>query len=293
MPDVPTDVPPAGELGAYLRARREQTSPRDVGLPDSGRRRTPGLRREEVATLAGVSVDYLVRLEQGRDLHPSAPVLLALADAMRLDDDERRHLFHLGVKSGNEMLCPAQVALPAEVPPTVAAVLEALDPAPAFVIGPSGDIVAWNAAWAAVAAGLGLLDALPDAPNLVRFVFTHPAARTVFPEWRAEADEQAARMRRAATFWAHHAAVPALVDELRLDSEFETRWNAHPVGEKRRGTKRLTHPVAGDLVFDYEVLELGDDSGLQLITWLASGTGSAERVEALIGPPRLRLVEGG
>ena len=87
--------------------------------------------------------------------------------------------------------------------------------------------------------------------------------------------------------------MPALVDELRLDSEFETRWNAHPVGEKRRGAKRLTHPVAGDLVFDYEVLELGDDSGLQLITWLASGTGSAERVEALIGPPRLRLVEGG
>ena len=95
MSDVPSAVPPAGELGEFLRARRERTSPRDVGLPDSGRRRTPGLRREEVATLAGVSVDYLVRLEQGRDIHPSADVMAALADAMRMTEGERRHLYHL------------------------------------------------------------------------------------------------------------------------------------------------------------------------------------------------------
>jgi transcriptional regulator with XRE-family HTH domain len=291
--DVPNGAPRAGELGAFLRARRERTTPRDVGLPDSGRRRTPGLRREEVATLAGVSVDYLVRLEQGRDLHPSASVMLALADAMRLDEDERRHLFHLGVKSGNEALCPAQVAMPAEVPPTIAAVLDALDPTPAFVIGPSGDIVAWNAAWAAIATGLGLLDGTGGAtPNLVRYVFSHPSARTVFPEWRAVADEQAARLRRAATFWAHHDSVGELVDELRLDPEFEVRWNAHPVGEKRRGSQRLSHPAVGDLLFDFEVLELADDSGLQLITWLAADEDTAALVGSLAGTPRLRLVEG-
>src|SRR3954468_21938403 len=98
-------------VGEFLRARRDQLQPADVGLPDSGRRRTPGLRREEVATLAGVSVDYLVRLEQGRDNHPSAEVLLALADAMRLTEDERRHLFQLGLITGNHVLCPAPVDL--------------------------------------------------------------------------------------------------------------------------------------------------------------------------------------
>jgi transcriptional regulator with XRE-family HTH domain len=291
--DLPNAGPQPGELGAFLRARRERTAPRDVGLPDSGRRRTPGLRREEVATLAGVSVDYLVRLEQGRDLHPSASVLLALADAMRMDEDERRHLFHLGVKSGNEALCPAQVAMSSEVPPTVAAVLDALDPTPAYVVGPSGDIVAWNAAWAAIATGLGLLDGTGGpTPNLVRFVFSHPSARTVFPEWRVAADEQAARLRRAGAYWGHHAAVGELIDELRLDPEFEVRWNAHPVGEKRRGSKCLHHPSVGDLVFDYEVLELADDSGLQMITWLAADPETADRVGALVGTPRLRLVEG-
>src|SRR5262245_34965201 len=143
-----TDSATAGnlacELGAFLRASRERTTPRAVGLPDSGRRRTPGLRREEVATLAGVSVDYLVRLEQGRDVHPSAEVLLALADAMRLTDDERRHLFELGLKSGHQVLCPAPIALTRAVPPSVQGVLDALDPTPAFVIGPIGDLIAWN-----------------------------------------------------------------------------------------------------------------------------------------------------
>lgn len=286
--------PPSGELGGFLRARRERTTPRDVGLPDSGRRRTPGLRREEVATLAGVSVDYLVRLEQGRDFHPSADVLVALADAMRLTEDERRHLFFLGVKSGNERLCPMAVPLAREVPPTVSAVLDALDPTAAFVIGPSGDLIAWNSAWAAVAGGLGLLDVDPGTvPNFVRFVFAHPAARSVFPEWRAAADEQVARLRRAITRWSQEPAVAALVDELRLDPEFEVRWDAHPIAEKRRGTKRLTHPTVGDLEIAYEVLQLADDTDLQLITWLPADDVTAKRLQSLIGPPALRLVEGG
>src|SRR5215204_3833268 len=133
-------MPERSELGEFLRTRREQVRPADVGLPDSGRRRTPGLRREEVATLAGVSVDYLVRLEQGRDLHPSADVLLALADAMRLTEEERRHLFFLGVKSGNEALCPAQVALALDVAQTVAGRQDARRRARACVVGPLADV---------------------------------------------------------------------------------------------------------------------------------------------------------
>jgi transcriptional regulator with XRE-family HTH domain len=294
MSDAPNAVPPAGELGAFLRARRAHTMPRDVGLPDSGRRRTPGLRREEVATLAGVSVDYLVRLEQGRDIHPSGDVLSALADSMRMTDDERHHLYFLGMKSGNEALCPAQVAMADVVAPTVVALLDALDPTPAFVLGPTADVLAWNRAWAAVAGGLGLLDVDGDAvPNLARFVFTHPAARRVFPEWRAAADEQAGRLRRAMTLWAHEDRVHSLVGELLGDAEFEVRWNAHPIGEKRRGTKRLAHPVAGDLDVAFEVLDLPDDAGQQLISWLPADATTAARVTALTGPPRLRLVEPG
>lgn len=294
MPETPHAVPPPGALGAFLRARRERTPPRDVGLPDSGRRRTPGLRREEVATLAGVSVDYLVRLEQGRDIHPSADVLAALADAMRMTQDERHHLYFLGVKSGNDALCPAQVAMADAVAGTVASLLDALDPTPAFVIDPIGDVLAWNTAWATVAGGLGLLDTVSEQrPNFVRFVFTHPAARTVFPEWRAAADEQAGRLRRATTLWAHEAAVGALVDELLIEPEFAVRWNAHPIGEKRRGTKRLAHPDVGDLEIAYEVLDLADDGGQQLISWLPADEPTADRLTSLTGSPRLRLVEPG
>ncbi len=286
-------VPPPGELGEFLRARRERTSPRDVGLPDSGRRRTPGLRREEVATLAGVSVDYLVRLEQGRDIHPSADVMAALADAMRMTDGERRHLYHLGVKSGNEPLCPAQLALADEVAPTVVALLDALDPTPAYVVGPAGDVLGWNASWAAVAGGLGILDTAADGrPNLARYTFQHPAARTVLREWRAAADEQAGRLRRAIAHWSHEAHVTALVDELRAEPEFEVRWNAHPIAERRRGVRRLAHPVVGDLDVAEEVLDLADDAEQQLVTWLAADDTTAARLATLTGPPRLRLVEG-
>ncbi len=283
-----------GELGSFLRACRERTTPRAVGLPDSGRRRTPGLRREEVATLAGVSVDYLVRLEQGRDIHPSAEVLLALADAMRLTEDERRHLYQLGLKTGNQVLCPAPVDLKRAVPPTVQGVLDALDPTPAFVIGPIGDLIAWNRTFGVVGTGLGLLDARNGTPpNLVRFVFAHPAARTVFPEWRTAADEQVSRLRRAVMHWSHDEALATLIDGLRTNPEFDFRWDAHPIGEKHRGTKRLTHPEVGDLELDYEVLDLHGDDELQMITWLAADPVTAQRLATLTGGPGgLRLVEG-
>jgi transcriptional regulator with XRE-family HTH domain len=278
-------------LAAFLRARRERTSPRDVGLPVNGRRRTPGLRREEVATLAGVSVDYLVRLEQGRDDHPSAEVLVALADAMRMSEDERRHLFHLGAISMGAAMCPAATPLAREVAPTVVTLLERLHPTPVFVLGPLGDVLAWNDAWAAVVSALGMLD--HAQPNLVRYVFLDPRSRDAFPTWWVAADEQVGRLRRATVRWEGDEAWAELIDELRRVPEFEVRWAAHPVDEKRRGAKLIAHPTAGDLELAVEVLALADDSEQVLVTWLPADDATATRLETLVAPPQpLRVVRG-
>jgi transcriptional regulator with XRE-family HTH domain len=284
-------MPEPSPLAEFLRARRERTLPRDVGLPSNGRRRTPGLRREEVATLAGVSVDYLVRLEQGRDAHPSGEVLAALADAMRMTDDERLHLAKLGAISANGAMCPARTPLIHDVAPTVAAVLDRLQPTPAFVLGPVGDVLAWNDAWAAVVGPLGVLEG--PRPNLGRYVFLDARAHDAFPAWRVVADEQVARLRRAMARWGDEPDVVALVAELRGAPEFERRWVAHPVGEKRRGTKQVAHPVAGDLDLSVEVLALTDDSEQVLVTWLAADEATATRLDALVAPPQLRVVGRG
>src|SRR5688500_11450048 len=137
----------AGEVttvAEFLRARREQLTPADVGLPDSGRRRTPGLRREEVATLAGVSVDYLIRLEQGRDQRPSAAILSAIGNALLLGADEMTHLNKIGMLSANSELCPPPRLMPTEVGATVLTMLDSLAPMPAFVLGPANDVLAAN-----------------------------------------------------------------------------------------------------------------------------------------------------
>ena len=290
-----SECPRAGELGAFLRARRERTAPRDVGLPSGGRRRTPGLRREEVATLAGISVDYLVRLEQGRDTHPSVEVLTALADAMRMTDAERRHLYQLGLKSGNRVVCEVVrgPGIVDEVAPTVDVLVRSLHPTAAFVVGARGDVLTWNDAWASVVSGLGLLDLEPGRrPNLPRFVFGHPNARAVFPEWRTIADEEIARLRRALSTWHGDDALHALINELRRTAEFELRWQAHPVAEKRRGSKHVAHPDVGDLHLVVEVLDLLDDGGQQLVSWLPADDVTAHRLTELT-TPRLRLVEPG
>lgn len=283
-----TDPPP---LAAFLRARRERTAPRDVGLPVNVRRRTPGLRREEVATLAGVSVDYLVRLEQGRDEHPSAEVLVALADAMRMNDDERRHLFVLGTISNGAAMCPSPTPLVHEVAGTVVALLERLQPTPAFVLGPAADVLAWNDAWAAIVRPLGLLD--EAVPNIARYVFLDPRARQAYPAWRSVADDQAGRLRRTFSRWEHDAGLATLIAELSTDPEFAVRWAAHPIDDKRRTTTHLAHPTAGDLHLAVEVLSLVDDTEQVLVSWLPADADTAASLDALTSQPHLRIVDGG
>jgi transcriptional regulator with XRE-family HTH domain len=260
-------------VAEFLRARREQLQPGDVGLPDSGRRRTPGLRREEVATLAGISIDYLVRLEQGRDTRPSASVIAALGDALRLDDGQRRQLYTLAMVSQSAELCPAARPLARAVAPTVAAVLERLG-TPAFVAGPANDVLAWNDGWGSLVGPLGMLDGA--LPNLARHTFLHPDARAVYPDWAAAADQQVSRLRTASARWGDDHDFVALIEELQAAPEFIERWSKFATPEMRRGATRIAHPDLGPLHLHYEVLLLADDVDEQrLITWLPADDATA------------------
>ena len=279
-------------LAEFLRARREQLQPTDVGLRDSGRRRTPGLRREEVATLAGVSVDYLMRLEQGRDLNPSASVVLALATALRLTETERMHLGKLAAISSAPQLCPSASPLLHQVEPMVQTIIDRLDPTPAFVIGPASHVLASNRSWRSLVEPLGVLATAPY--NLARFVLADPRAREVFPDWERVADEQVSRLRAASIRWGDDDTFAALLDELGSLPAFTERWSTHSVAEKRRGTKRLAHPKVGELRLAYEVLLLPDEEQ-RLITWLPAdeATEAAMRIaidDLPASPARLRVV---
>jgi transcriptional regulator with XRE-family HTH domain len=282
------------ELADFLRARREGLHPADVGLPDTGRRRAPGLRREEVATLAGVSIDYLVRLEQGRDLHPSPAVLAALAKALCLDDAERMHLAKLAAHTGQRELCPATPPLRSQVARGMRQLLDSLERTPAFVASPANDLLAWNRAWERLAAPLGMIDGTP--PNLALHVFTDQRAARVYLEWPAAADEQVRRLRAAEPRWRSDEAFQQLLDELSPLPEFSSRWPAHAVAEKHRGVKRIHHPDVGELRVAYEVLLLPDDGEQRLVTWLpADKAHRAAFHTALAGalpvsPAQLRVV---
>ncbi|MEY2567663.1 MAG: hypothetical protein QOE35_2192 [Actinomycetota bacterium] len=281
-------------VAEFLRARREHLKPADVGLPDNGRRRTPGLRREEVATLAGVSIDYLIRLEQGRDTRPSASVIAALADGLRLDDDDRRQLYRLSAVAQSSELCPSAQPLRREVAPTVTALLEALDPTPSFVADPANDVLAWNEAWDRLVRPLGMLD--DPEPNLTRHLFLHPEARAVYRDWEAVADEQVSRLRLAAARWGEDDGFAALVDELLTVPDFHDRWSSFTTTEKRRGTTRLVHPDLGEVRVAYEVLLLPGDDEHQLVTWLpaddaaATALGGTADKAVPVSPARLRII---
>jgi transcriptional regulator with XRE-family HTH domain len=285
----------ADDLGTFLRARREQLQPADVGLPQGhARRRTPGLRREELATLAGVSIDYLVRLEQGRDVNPSSEVLAALAGALRLTDDERMHMMKLALRDRADAMCPTATPADRSIAPTVRLLLERLGSTPAFVLGAFNDVLAWNQAWEQVVAPLGMLDG--DSPNIARYVLTHEQARHVMPDWELAVDEQVARLRVAFTRWSADPRLTALLEELSDLPAFSSRWPLHDVEEKRRGTKRLVHPDVGPLRIAYEVLLLPDPGEQRLTTWLAADDATGEALATLTtepvptSPARLKVV---
>jgi transcriptional regulator with XRE-family HTH domain len=249
------------ELADFLRKRRAHLKPEDVGLPNGGRRRTPGLRREEVAHLAGVGTTWYTWLEQGREVRASLDVLEAIARALRLTPAERTHLVLLG---RGEVPPPARSD--ERVSPTVRRLIENLGTNPAYVLGRRWDYLAWNSAACAI---LGDLDDVPrPARNHVWMHFMDPARRERFPDWSRSSRILVAKFRAD---HAHHIGDPSfeeLVSSLRNSSaEFCKLWRKHEVAQTGVGRKTVVHPTAGTLIFEHAVFNPQESPEQRLILY--------------------------
>lgn len=240
----------------------------------------PGLRREEVAALAGVSAEYYKRLERGNAAGVSEGVLDALADALQLDDAERAHLFHVARAAGPVAPRRRPRAGAQLVRPVVQRIVDSIG-APAAVSNGRGDYLTANALGRALYAPM--FDSRERPPNALRFTLLDPAAQRFFPDWERTAKDLVAALRSEAGRSPYDRALTELVGELSTRSEpFRRWWAAHEVRYHRTGHKRLHHPVVGDLGLDYEVMELAADSGLQLGVYSAEpGSRSAEALDLL------------
>jgi transcriptional regulator with XRE-family HTH domain len=265
----------AGELGDFLRTRRAALSPEASGVPTYGSpRRVPGLRREEVAQLAGVSVNYYTRIEQGESHQMSDSVMESLANALKLDGDERMHLLRLA--------WPAQVAQrtagPERVRDSVRALAESNTDQAAIIVGRRTDLLGGNRL------GFALLGLRPEQrPNLAKTMFLDPAMRDLLVDWGREARNVAAYLRNASSEQPDDPLLAELIGELSIKSpEFARIWATHPVGECLHAVREYDHPLVGHLTLNEESLRLPDDPGQRIIfSGAEPGSSSAERLRLL------------
>jgi transcriptional regulator with XRE-family HTH domain len=271
-------------LGEFLRSRRERLRPEEAGIRTYGVRRVPGLRREELALLAGVSPTYYGRLEQGQGHQVSASVLDGLAAALRLTVDERAHLHALARPAPP----PGPVATPAGRR-GVRQLVEAVG-VPAIVVDASSDVLAWNTAGRLLVAP-HLAAAAPEhpvRPNLTRMLFLDPTHRAMQPRWATAAACAVAALRVAAGRRPHDRGLHRLIAALRAESaEFAALWTEHPVAEHDSGPRRLRHPELGDVVLDLESLRLADGSGHRVMMYSAPPGSSAHAALARLGVRRV------
>ncbi|MEV6158114.1 helix-turn-helix transcriptional regulator [Nonomuraea sp. NPDC052129] len=257
------------EISAFLRSRRDKITPEQAGLPVYGQRRVPGLRRGEVAMLAGVSVEYYTRLERGNLRGASDSVLGALARALRLDDTERMHLYDLARAAGPAPQGQArQRATRPVVRPGVARIIEGMPQLPAFVKNDRLDTLAANPLGRALFSPM-YADPTSGA-NSARFAFLSPAARQFYIDWERVTHEAVGVLRIAAGKNPDDRELSNLIGELCTRSDaFRVMWGSHDVHVFREGTKRLRHPVVGDLELDHESLALPDENGLSVVVYSA------------------------
>jgi transcriptional regulator with XRE-family HTH domain len=263
------------ELGAFLRSRRERLRPEQVGLPPMRRRRTPGLRREEVAQLAGVGVTWYTWLEQGRDINPSAQVLDAIARTLQFDVHEHSHLFTL---AGTSTTTIADQCL--NLCPTAQPLIDQLEPFPATVVNARLDLLAFNRVYASFFEDL---DAIPvEDRNILWLAFTHPQWREVIVDWDDVTGRMVAEYR---ALMAEHLDDPAwktLVARLQAASpDFAAVWERHDVQGVESRTKRAMHPTAGLLLLDYTNLWLNQGLGVRIIAFSPADERTCKRLEAL------------
>lgn len=254
---IATAHPSRAELGNFLRARRERLNPQALGLADGRRRRTPGLRREEVAELAGIGVDWYIRLEQGREVRPSATTVDALARALRLEPAEHAHLRAL------TRVADRRPFVIETIPDVIRRIVEGIGH-PAYVTGRRWDILAWNKAAADIFIDFGHLAGADR--NILLYVLTDPGARRLFgAAWADEARRMVAQFRATHDLWAGDPAFLDLLARLRRGSpEFAAWWEAHDIRGHATGRKLLSHPEKGLLHFEYATFQANDDPSLKL-----------------------------
>lgn len=263
------------ELAAFLRARREALRPEEVGLPPGRGRRTPGLRREEIALLAGVSVTWYTWLEQGRSINASADVLAALARSLRLDEAERQHLMNLASRGPDGPVPEVD-----DAPDALVRLIASMEPAPAYVLGPRWEFLAWNQAQARLYPTIEKLEG--DERNLLWVIFAEPAARALVADWPVQARRILAEFRAGTASLRGDAKVTALVERLRAASaEFAEWWAQQDVAGFQTRVRHYHHERAGDLAFEYQQLTPSEWPGLRVVCQLPlPGDDSAERLAA-------------
>jgi transcriptional regulator with XRE-family HTH domain len=275
-------VSAATDIAEFLATRRARITPEQAGLPSYGKRRVPGLRREEVASLAGVSADYYRRLERGQVSGVSELVLEALARALQLDDAERAHLFDLARAAGRAGVGSPKRSRPAKkrIRPVVQRLLDQIE-APAIISDAHGDLLAANGLGRALYAPV--FDSPEQPANHARFTFLDPAAVDFYPDWGRLASEVVATLRSQAGRNPYDRALQDLIGELSTRSdEFRVRWATHNVRFHRTGSKRLQHPIVGELELSYETLTLDADDGLRMALYTAeAGSASQQALDLL------------
>jgi transcriptional regulator with XRE-family HTH domain len=263
----------SGELGAFLRARRAGRSPEDAGVLYSGRRKVTGLRREEVAVLAGMNADYYTRLEQGRETHPSPQVLDALCRALDLGPDAREHLYRLAGTTPDNTLVPT----PQAVSPELRQLMDGYAHTPAFVLNRTLDVLATNTLADALFSPFRAVD------NLARMTFLDPAGRRFYARWDWTTQATVANLRVAAGFDPHDPGLRRLVADLTEGSgQFRALWDTHQVRGKTREPKHLVHPDVGPLTLTYQAFDVRSAPGQQLIIYHAEPATPSAHALALL-----------